>query len=511
MTQDRNAFVADLKNSNKPIYIKTDGSPGSASDGPLSGLIPRISPASFGSARFREEYGLRFAYVGGAMVGGISSIAMVRALAEGGCLGIFGASGLQPAKVEEAVAALKKDPGGERFGSCLINAPHDPAWEEAVTDIYLKHEVRLIEASAFMQLTPLLVRYRLSGAVRNPDGAVNVPNRIMAKVSRVELARRFFSPPPDKLVREALRRGWITQAEADLAPYIPMAGDLTAEADSGGHTDFRPALALWPAIVAAAHEYTVKHAYKTPLRVGAAGGIGTPWALLAAAQAGAAYFVTGSINQSCLESGLAPAGREILAKAGQADMVQGPAADMFELGAKVQVLKFGTLYAMRAQKLADAYRQYGSLEEIPAADRETFETQIFKQPLSDVWKQTKAFFEKRDPIQAEKAEADPKYRMALVFRWYLGQASRWAIGGVEERRTDWQIFCGPAQGAFNEWAKDTLYERPENRKVVDLAMNLFYGAAVLTRFNLAKALGALPDEADPSLRPRALADIAGYF
>ncbi len=511
MTQDHRKLLAALADPNLPVYLTADGRMTGPGDREIAGIIPGIPVASFGSPAFRAEYGLRYAYVGGAMVGAISSRAMVQALAEGGALGIFGASGLPPARVETEVAALCRDLAGRPFGACLIHTPQDPLWEEKVTEIYLRHQVRIIEASAFMQLTPSLIRYRLSGAVRRPDGSAFLPNRILAKVSRVELARRFFAPPPDKLVQECVKRGWLTPAEAELAPHVPVAGDLTAEADSGGHTDFRPALPLWPAMVAEAREATAKHGYATPLRVGAAGGIGTPWALLAARELGAAYAVVGSINQSCLESGLAPGGRELLAKAGQADVVQGPAADMFELGAKVQVLKFGTLYAMRAQKLADAYRQYGSLEEIPPADRETFEAQIFKQPLETTWEQTRQFFETRDPAQAAKAEADPKYRMALVFRWYLGQSSRWAIDGVEDRRTDWQIFCGPAQGAFNEWAKGTEYEKAENRRVMDLALNLLFGAAVLSRRNLAVTLGAIPAEALPELKPRPVAEIAGYL
>ncbi|UQZ89733.1 2-nitropropane dioxygenase [Deltaproteobacteria bacterium Smac51] len=500
-----------ISDPNQTLYIKADGTLGAAGDQNLMGIIPKFPLSGFGCPDFLKDYGVRYAYVGGAMVGGISSKAMVKALAEGGALGVYGASGMQPPRIEDEIVAIKKELGGKTFGSCLINTPHDPSWEEKVVEIYLMHGVNLIEASAFMQISLPLVRYRLSGARRLPDGTISVPNRIMAKVSRVELARRFFSPAPDKLVKECLKRGWLTQDEADLAPFIPMAGDLTAEADSGGHTDFRPALALWPAMAAAAREATEKFGYAQPLRVGAAGGIGTPWAMVAARAAGASYFVTGSINQGCVEAGLALAGRELLAKAGQADVTPGPAADMFELGAKVQVLKFGTLYAMRAQKLADAYRQYGSMDEIPAADRETLETQIFKQTLADTWEQTKSFFVERDPGQVAKAEADPKYKMALVFRWYLGQASRWAIGGVEERRTDWQIFCGPAQGAFNEWAKGTIYEQPENRKVVDLAMNLMYGAAVLLRRDLAVSIGALPYGAAAPLKPQPLADIAGYL
>ena len=511
MTQNQEKLLQALADPGRAIYLKPGGEIGSAQDTNLAGIIPALPPSGFGSPDFRKEYGLKYAYVGGAMVGGISSRAMVQALAEGGCLGIFGASGLTPPKVEEEVAALKRDMGDKPFGACLIHTPQDPSWEEKVTEIYLKYKVSIIEASAFMQITPSLVRYRLSGVQKRADGSLHVPNRILAKVSRVELARRFFSPPPEKMVQKALENGWISQAEADLAALIPMAGDLTAEADSGGHTDFRPSLPLWPAIVAAAREFTAKYNYSVPLRVGAGGGIGTPWALLAAGELGAAYAVVGSINQSCVESGLAPAGRELLAKAGQADMVPGPAADMFELGAKVQVLKFGTLYAMRAQKLADAYRQCASMEEIPASEREIFETQIFKQPLESIWEQTRQFFQERDPAQLSKAEADPKYKMALVFRWYLGQASRWAIGGLEDRRPDWQIFCGPAQGAFNEWAKGSAYEASENRKVLDLALNLLYGASVLRRLNLAVSLGALPFGASLDLKPKALAEIKNYL
>lgn len=502
MLQNHQELFKALADINQVIHFNHEG---------LTGLIPACPLNSFGSSDFKAEIGLKYAYVGGAMVGGISSRAMVNALSAGGALGIFGASGLSPNQVEDEMAALKKELGDRPFGSCLIHAPQDPFWEEKVTEIYLRHQVRTIEASAFMQLTPSLVRYRLSGAVARPDGSVQAPNRIMAKVSRVELARRFFSPPPEKIVQVCVSRGWLTPAEAELAPRLPMAGDLTAEADSGGHTDFRPALALWPAMLAAAREATAKYGYSSPLRVGAAGGIGTPWAALAAWELGVAYLVTGSINQSCRESGLAPAGRELLAKAGQADVISGPAADMFELGAKVQVLKFGTLYAMRAQKLADAYRLYGSLEDIPATDREVIETQIFKQSLAETWNQTRSFFEDRAPEQAEKAESDPKFKMALVFRWYLGQASRWAIAGFEDRRTDWQIFCGPAQGAFNEWAKDTVFEKHENRAVMDLAFNLLYGAAVLKRHNLARTLGVVGFGQGSELKPRPVDEIRPYL
>ena len=53
----------------------------------------------------------------------------------------------------------------------------------------------------------------------------------------------------------------------------------------------------------------------------------------------------------------------------QADVTMAPAADMFEMGVRVQVLKRGTMFPMRAAKLYELYRQYPSWEAIPAAER----------------------------------------------------------------------------------------------------------------------------------------------
>ena len=107
-----------------------------------------------------------------------------------------------------------------------------------------------------------------------------------------------------------------------------------------------------------------------PLRVGLGGGIGTPAAAAAAFAMGAAYIVTGSINQACVESGSSDRVRMMLAQTQQADVIMAPAADMFEMGVKLQVIKRGTMFPMRAGKLFELYRAYDSLEEIPAAERE---------------------------------------------------------------------------------------------------------------------------------------------
>jgi trans-AT polyketide synthase/acyltransferase/oxidoreductase domain-containing protein len=85
--------------------------------------------------------------------------------------------------------------------------------------------------------------------------------------------------------------------------------------------------------------------------------------------------------------------------------------------------------------------------------------------------------------------------MALVFRWYLGQSSRWANSGDASRRLDYQIWCGPAMGAFNEWTRGTFLAQPANRTVASVADNLLYGAAVMQRLNGLRSQG-FPVSAD---------------
>jgi PfaD family protein len=281
----------------------------------------------------------------------------------------------------------------------------------------------------------------------------------------------------------------ITRAEAELAGRVPVAEDLTVEADSGGHTDNQALTALLPTILSLRDEMAAKHGFTRPIRVGAAGGLGTPGAVAAAFAMGAAYVVTGSINQACVESGSSDIVRQMLAEAQQADVAMAPAGDMFEMGVKVQVLKRGTMFAMRAATLYEIYRAHASLDEIPADVRAGLERDQFKAPLGAIWEECRAFFAQRDPAQVTRAEADPKHKMALVFRWYLGLSSRWANAGVPERRADYQIWCGPAMGAFNEWAAGSLLAAPAERRVVTVALNLLAGACALTRLHQFRAQG----------------------
>ena len=164
-------------------------------------------------------------------------------------------------------------------------------------------------------------------------------------------------------------------------------------------------------------------------------------------------------------------------------------------------MKRGTLFAMRAAKLYDLYRAHPGLDHLPASDRESLEKTIFRAPIATIWDQTKEYFRKRDPTRIERAERDPKQQMALVFRWYLGMSSQWANSGEPSRTVDYQIWCGPAMAAFNDWVRGSFLEQPENRRVATVALNILYGAAVLTRARILNAQGVGMAPGVPRLTP----------
>ncbi|MFZ2956234.1 MAG: PfaD family polyunsaturated fatty acid/polyketide biosynthesis protein [Candidatus Ozemobacteraceae bacterium] len=462
---------------------------------------------ALGDKGFCTDYGLRYSYVGGSMAHGISSPELAEALGRNGMLGFIGTAGKSPDFVEAAIERMQAISPKIPFGFNLIHSPNEPALEDALCRLYLKRGVRLIEASAFLAMTLPLIRYRVHGIHRGPDGAIIAPNRVMAKASRVEVASKFFAPPPEKMLSELVSKGEITEEQARLAAQIPVAQDMTAEADSGGHTDNRPAVSLLPTFLALRDRMQTQYGYAMPLRVGLGGGIATPASAAAAFAMGAAWIVVGSVHQSCIESGVSPAARDMLAQAGQADTAMCPAGDMFEMGVTVQVLKRGTMFPMRASKLYELYRAYSGLNEIPATERANLEKNLFKDTLENIWAQTREFFSRRDPAQVERAERDPKHLMALVFRWYLGQSPRWAVAGDPARRVDYQIWCGPAMGAFNEWIKGSFLEPPAARTAKAAALNLLFGASVVLRQQTLRSQGAiLPPEvlATPPLTPDAI-------
>ena len=519
--EDLVRIVQDVRNPARVVRDERTGHVGLASGSetpsvagtftPL-GSLPPIYPEWLGDRGFCESHGVRFPYLTGSMANGIATPAMVVAIAQAGMLGFFGAGGLSYANVERALSTIEERLSGSSglaWGANLIHSPNEAALENRVADLYVSRGVRKVEASAFMQITPSVVRYALAGLSTDPTGRIVRRNSVFAKVSRPEVAAQFMTPAPPAIVSALVDAGKLTAREAQLAQHVAVAEDITVEADSGGHTDNRPLPALLPEIVTLRDELASQYHLQRPVRVGAAGGLGSPLSVAGAFAMGAAYVMTGSVNQACVESGLSAQGRTLLAGVGLADVIMAPAADMFELGVNLQVLKRGTLFGPRAKKLYELYVSNSGLHAIVGEPRRDLE-KIFGQSVEEVWSETRQFWLGRDPAVVELAARDPKYQMALVFRWYLGKSSRWAIEGAANRTLDYQIWCGPAMGAFNSWVRNSFLEAPERREVVQVALNLLEGAAQITRAQQARTCGVPVPTNAFRYKPRPLAVDQSY-
>jgi trans-AT polyketide synthase, acyltransferase and oxidoreductase domains len=500
---DRDGIKDKLLTLNKPCYIiRTEGNIGVTNDGYTSFAetnkngqnelliaVPPISTQNLGDPNFIAFHGVRYAYSTGAMAGGIASEEMIIALGKAKILASFGAGGLTPERLEAAINSIQSALPNGPYAFNLIHSPNDLGIENRAVDLYLKYRVRTVEASAFLDLTSSIVYYRAAGLGLNSANEIEIKNKVIAKISRREVATKFLQPAPHSLLKPLVEQGLISELQAALAQQVPMADDITVEADSGGHTDNRPLVCLLPSLLALRDEIQAKYNYKNPIRIGVAGGIATPQSALAGFMMGAAYVVTGSINQSCVESGSCQHTKQLLAQAEMADVMMAPAADMFEMGVKLQVLKRGTMFPLRAQKLYELYRYYESIDDIPVAEREKLEKQVFRKSLAEVWEGTVAYLTPRNPEKLAKAINNPKMKMALIFRWYLGLSSRWSNSGEKGREVDYQIWCGPAMGGFNDWVRGSYLAEQNNRHVVDIANHLMTGSAYLYRIQNLKMQG----------------------
>lgn len=464
--------------------------------------VPPVGIGQFGDPGFLRDYGVRAAYYAGAMANAIASTQMVIALGQAGLMGVYGAGGVSPERIEEAIKQIQSALPEGPYAFNLLHSPFEPQVEQHTVELYLRYGVQTVEAAAFIRLSDSLVQYRAAGLSPDADGGVVIKNRIIAKLSRTEVAVQFMQPAPEKILESLLAAGRINAEQARLARLVPVADDISVEADSGGHTDQRPLVCLLPTMLALRDEIQKRYEYTHPPRVGVGGGIGTPEAVLAAYMMGAAYVVTGSINHASVEAGTSAHTKQLLATAAMTDVAMAPSADMFEMGGRVQVLKKGTLFAMRAQKLYELYTSYASVEDIPSQERQRLETKVFQRSLETVWADTERFFQERDPAQLEKARKNPKMKMALIFRWYLGLASRWSCIGEPGREMDYQIWCGPVIGTFNDWARGTYLEQVNNRHAADIALHLLRGCAYRYRLQSLRVQGVQLPAALDLYRPQ---------
>lgn len=473
--------------------VKTTSEPASTSSSETAEdtkiVNPAVTASSLGSSEFKKDYNLKYAYLAGGMYRGIASQEMVVKLAKSGLMGFLGTGGLNMRRVEENILHIQSQISpGQAYGVNLVHNWKTPENDTSLIELLIQMNVQHLEAAAFLNVTSSLVRFRAKGLLRGVSGEVIARNKIIAKVSRPEVAEAFLSPAPDLILQALVEEHMITRQEAELARELPMADDICVEADSAGHTDSGVAYTLMPAMLRLRDDMMAKYRYRKNVRIGAAGGIGTPEAALAAFMLGADFILTGSINQCTVEAGTSEKVKDLLQQMNVQDTDYAPAGDMFEMGSKVQVLRKGVFFPARANKLYEIYRRYNSLGEIDSSTSEQIQNKYFKRSFEQIYEELKV----RYPNEINKAEQNPKHKMAMVFKWYFGYSSRLALNGSAESTVDYQIHCGPALGAFNQWVKGTELENWRNRHVDEIGERLMCATAELINRKFASLL--LPAE-----------------
>lgn len=433
----------------------------------------RFTGTDLGSNTFKKRYNIKYAYLSGAMYKAISNEALVIRMAQAGLMGFFGSAGLELRKIEEGICTVQESlANGESYGVNLLSTPDNLRLENSIVDIFLRHNVKNVEASAFVQVTPAIVRYLVSGLRRGSDGVVRSDNKIIAKLSRPEVAISFLNPAPEDVIEELLASNQISQEQAKMAREVPIASDICVEADSAGHTDMGIGITLLPTIQRIRDEVCASRGYKQTVHIGVAGGIGTPTAVASMFTLGADFILTGSINQCTIEAGTSKCVKDMLQAINVQHTAYAPAGDMFEIGARVQVLTLGTLFSVRANKLYDLWRQCDSIEEIDSRTKKQIQEKYFRRSFDDVYDETKAYYMRVAPKEIDKAEVNSKHKMALIFRWYFVHCSRLAKTGDERDRANYQIHTGPAMGAFNQWVQGTELQNWQNRHVDEIGTKL---------------------------------------
>lgn len=431
-----------------------------------------------GSTEFKNDFNLKYAYVAGPMYRGVSGRDMVVSLAKSGMLGFIGSTYMKLEDLRHEISAVKKSLiNNESFGVGFSYRNDEQEIEKEVIELLTEEEIKIVNFSGYIQITEELAKYRIKSLYKSA-GKIYSKVKFIMKVSRPEIARMFMEPIPENIIKKLLDNRDITNEEAELAKNYPVVDSICIEANCAGYTEGKSINCLLPQIIHMRDICVKNNDYDCNIYIGAAGGIGTDMAAMSMFIIGADYIMTGSINQCTVEAKISDEVKNKLQNAEIEDIDYAPGIDWFEFGSKVQVLKRGSFFCVKANKLYELYKRYNSLMDI---DSETKERLISKYFLNDF-----------ETIYSEmyrtmpQDEVNEKKKMAMVFKWYLINSQLFALNGDEDRRVDYQIYCSSAMGAFNEWVKGSSMEQWRNRHVQDIGKYIMDGAESLLKEKLSK-------------------------
>ena len=434
---------------------------------------------ALGSNLFRQNYQAKYAYMVAGLQGGAMSYEMLKTLRINNILGFLGTSIVPLADTLRIVEAAKQDHLPMPYGLTVMYDQLVAIREEQVLALAAKNDIPYIEAVGYLQPSTALVRYKFSQVAQSATGKAYSPRKIFARASRPEIAQMFLSPPSAKVLAQLTAEGVLTPQQAEMAKQLPIADELIIEGNSGwNYLEYTPEVLL-PLIENLRDQLLEEHQLNHRAGLGVAGDIGSPHSAVTAFMLGADFVVTESVNCCTQQAALSAEAKDMLQAASVQDIEYAPSLHQFELGGKEKVLRKGVFFPARAGKLYELYQSHASIDEIGAKDKEKLAERYFKLPLAQVWEEAKTQICLQDQALIQKAEANPKYKMALMFRWYLWRGWQAALSGEPDNKVNYHISCSPALGACNHWLKGTGMENWQNRDVVALADKIMADTAAL--------------------------------
>lgn len=434
-------------------------------------LIKPVDLKGLGSQSFLKHHQVKYPYVAGSMCDGISSEKLVTKMAQSGFLAFLGTDGLSVKEIEDliksCVATLKPE---QSYGVNVHCRPGNSTEQKQLIDLCLKHRVPCIEISGFDQISFDLIKYRTKGLSRSGD-QISIKNKILLKTAKTETAALFMQPAPVHILDKLLSEQCITPDEHLMAQTVPVVDDICVEGDAAWKTEQTSTLIKLPEIIRLREQR--RSSLSNAVRIGCSGGVGTPEAIAAVFMLGADFVLTGSINQCTVEANTGDSIKQMLSTLSSEDTCCVPAGDLFESGARAQVVRKGVYFPARAQKLYDLYRLHDGLGDISAQNKQQLEKHFFHRSFESIFQE---LVDTEDSEEIRKANESSKYKMAKVFKWYFERAKKLPLNGKDQDPDNYQIYCGPALGAFNQWAADTPYEQWQNRHVDKMALSLLSAA-----------------------------------
>lgn len=424
-----------------------------------------------GSRSFKEEYETSYAYVVGGIRDGISSVTMMKSLEKGNILGFLGTKGLSLQETQQIIESALREVKQDKLGVHITCDVLQPEYSDEKLQLIIKYNINRLQISGFQKPTEKLYEYR----IHNIRQRENASDKLLVCVNNRKATEEFMKPIPKYFIQMQMQLGNIDSKEAEFLSKIPLCDDICIENDGLGVNHFG-----WiSSFKKLNHDMSESYGMKKRVRIGICGNIGNPQMLAVAFFSGADFVMTSTINQCTLEADTSERVKELLQEAKENDFLFAPTDNLFEFGEKKSILKKGTLYAVRAQKVYDIYLKYSSLEEIPDEQEELLEY-YFGISLEQMYQSIVRRVSNREKILIGE---QPKYKLGVVLKEYL----QLCFIQVKIGEKDWEINYGIEVGSeladMNRWLEGTDLETWKQRKVTIIAKRMMDEGADLLKKN----------------------------